>query len=749
MNLLLGKFSNINNIDLQNVINCYQNYFIFESNKSDTDTFLYLDTKILKKYLKKGLDIKHRKYIFLFLKDIIKDYKSKYKILKNIPNIIINDKIHNNLNNDLNIYDNKNLELIINISNKIIKKYNKISIKDKNIIKLSSNFYANIDLNRFYFTKIKDKIFKFNGIILNYKNIIKNKILTLLSINYNNKINKEHIINNTNKKILNLHTKCTLILTEFNNNIEWENIINKYLSNIKYKIINTKNHFKNIFNKDILNLDFLIININILSSIYYKKYFNKYENNKNDNYIAIINSIHDNLYNINIENELFNNLYIFQWNNIIYDNIQKIKNIDKNNFINYLTCNNIKYYLLNNNLDNITLNYIIKNNIRDNNNKNLDDSLLFEYDIDNFYYFFKNELLIKCQSEYVNIKYNFIDLTLSEYEKNIYNKLFDNDNDNIYKNSDKSIFFLECYKYIFENNTIDEIIIKIQLHYNNLINTENEKIIFLENLYKNKNIYKNNNNYKNLYFFDILIEKSNEDIDIIINDIKNNINLYNLKLHYCKSILENIDNIQCNCTICIDNVNKNNICILNCGHYFCNDCIIKYINQKNDNYECPICRDKFSINDIYCTYINDNNKNYGTKINKLIEIINSLLNKKILVVFQYDKIANTMKKILNLNNITNFDIFYKNKILKEKYIKIFELYEEKSILLCNYDDIINYNFVNIQEIILLDYPDDENIFIKFKNKLNEDIYVENKIINLNLLYIKDTFEEKFIDKYIK
>jgi len=742
MNLLLGKFSNINNIDLQNVINSYQNYFIFESNK--IDTLLYLDTKILKNYLKNGLDIKHRKYIFLFLKDIIKNTNNKYKILKNIPDIIINEKVYMY---DLTMNDIKNLELVINISNKIIKKYNKISIKDKNIIKLSNNFYANIDLSRFYFTKIKDKIFKFNGIILNYKNIIKNKILTLLSINYISKNNKENI---NNKKILNINTKCTLILTEYNNSIEWENIINKYLSNIKYKIINSKKNFKNIFNKDILNIDFLIININILSNIYYKKYFKKYENINNDNYTAVVNSIYDNLYNINIENELFNNLYIFNWNNIIYDNIQKIIDIDKNNLINYLTCNNIKYYLLNNNLDNKIFDYIIKNSITNIYTKKIDNDLLLDCDVNNFYYFFKKELLIKCEDESIKLEYNFFDLILSDLEKNVYNKLFENNN--IYKNSDKSIFFLEYFKYIFNYNTIDDIIIKINIYYDNLINNENEKIIFLENLYKNKDLYKDNNNYKNLYFFDVLIDKSNEDIEIIINDIKNNIILYKLKLQYCKNILTNLDDKNCNCAICIDNINTNNICILNCGHYFCNDCIIKYIYSKTDNYECSICRYKFNINNIYCTNISDNNINYGTKINKLIEIINNSSNKKIFVISQHCTIINKINEILNLNVIKNFDIFYKNKFLKEKYIKIFELYTEKSILLCNYDDIINYSFINIEEIIILDYHEEdnnENIFIKFKKKLIEDIYVQNKIININFLYIKNTFEENFIDKYIK
>jgi len=39
--------------------------------------------------------------------------------------------------------------------------------------------------------------------------------------------------------------------------------------------------------------------------------------------------------------------------------------------------------------------------------------------------------------------------------------------------------------------------------------------------------------------------------------------------------------------------------------------------------------------------------------------------------------------------------------------------------------------------------------LNLKKKLIEDIYVQNKIININFLYIKNTFEENFIDKYIK
>jgi hypothetical protein len=188
MNILLGKFNNTNDFNLGTIVNCYQDYFIFEV--KNNETYLYLDAKILKRYLKEGIDIKYRKYIFSFLKNFNNINNNYYKLLNNNEKITI-DK--NYFNNELisNI-DIENLELIINLSNKIIKNKNKFILFDKNIIKLDKNFYADINLSRFFYSK-KDKIYNYNGIILNYQNSYKNKLLSILSIIYLNKNNKYFI----------------------------------------------------------------------------------------------------------------------------------------------------------------------------------------------------------------------------------------------------------------------------------------------------------------------------------------------------------------------------------------------------------------------------------------------------------------------------------------------------------------------------------------------------------------------------
>ena len=63
MNILLN-ISNNTNLDF--IIDYCENYFNVEI--KDNNTYLYLNTKILKKYLKDGINIKYRKYIFAFLK---------------------------------------------------------------------------------------------------------------------------------------------------------------------------------------------------------------------------------------------------------------------------------------------------------------------------------------------------------------------------------------------------------------------------------------------------------------------------------------------------------------------------------------------------------------------------------------------------------------------------------------------------------------------------------------------------------
>ena len=739
MNILLWKFNN-NDLNLNLIINYYQDYFSFE--KKNNDTYLYLDSKILKKYLKKGLEIKYRKYIFLFLKSIKNINNIHYKLLDTVDKIIIEKNIYHYNCDLINNFDIDNLEIIINLSNKIILNKNKFSLTNNNIIKLDHNFYADINLSRFLFSK-KDTIYKFNGIIINYNNKLKNKSLSILSILYkNNKYSNDLF----NKEKIKINTRCTLILSNNNDIIIWKNIINKYFINNKTYIINFKKDIKNIKNIFILDLDFLIINTNFLYSKYFKNYFNKYSDNINIDYnISIINSVCDNIYNKNILNEYLKNFYIFKWNNIIFDDIELIKKIDKNNILNNLSTN-IKYYLLNNNLNDITSNYIINNSIDyyNSNNKLSNNNL----DLNNFYFFIKKELLISNKNIDINIIY--VPLTISKDEKNIFDTLFEDNNDR----KKMSLFLTNPLKYNFNKKNLETIYLINEKYYKVLIEKDNNKINNINNFFMNKKDNENYNSYINNYFnTNLFLEETENTINALIKNIEDNISQYNSKILYFKNIINEYSDKTYSCPICLENIEKENFCIINCGHYFCKNCISKYINEKENYYNCPNCRSHFSIDNVFIPIINENkivninsiNSINSTKINKINEIIDIHTNNKIIIVTQYrDNIK--IKEYL-CKNIDYYILFYKNNYLKEKNRESFINNNNKSILFCNYDDLLKYTFNNVNSIIFIDYLEINNIFSKIKKD-----YLEKNIDDINvifyLLYFKDTFEESIINKYI-
>jgi hypothetical protein len=735
--ILLGKFNNNN--DLKSIINCYQEYFVFKVKKNYT--LLYLNSKILLFFLRKGFDIKYRNFIFLFLKNNIKNDNSYYKFINKFNNKklenTINSKINKLFNN--NDYDIKNFENIINVCNRIINKSNIFKLIDKNIIKLDNNFYANTKLNRFSTSKNIFNTFKFDGIILN-NNIDKNRFHSLLSINHYNK-NYNIYSKNNSYNLKQIITKCSLILTEKQNINIWIDLINSCNCESKiYKII-TKKDLKNIYNNDLLNIDFLIINVNFINNNYFKNYYTKYkiEDNKLF-YNLIINSIYDNLFNKNILNEKFNNLYIFKWNNIIYDNIEKIENIDKNNFISYLGVNNIKYYLLNSNISNNTLDYIINNSIIDIKNK-IDNEFIYinniDIDYDNFYNFIKKELLIKDNKS--NINYNFVKVTLDNNELNLYNNLFDLDN------KYKSLFLNYSSDYNFNINTVDKLNNINEDYYNNLINNQYDKIEILNNFFKNKDEKDSYNNFINQYFNKNILNNNEINENILINKINNDINKYKLKIDYFKNIINNLDNNYI-CSICMEIIDeKTNLSIIDCGHIFCKNCLTKYIIQQHKKCNCPICRELFLLNNIYVPVDNNIDINKlllkGSKLNNLKNIIKNSNTNKIIIVTQY-------KENIKIKNIIEdsydfFNLFYKNNNLNNIKKEFFIKNDNKSLLLCNYFDIINYKFDNVNNFIFIDYPNiDElnDIFLKIENIYNNI----NNNINLYFLYSENTFEEKII-----
>ena len=42
------------------------------------------------------------------------------------------------------------------------------------------------------------------------------------------------------------------------------------------------------------------------------------------------------------------------------------------------------------------------------------------------------------------------------------------------------------------------------------------------------------------------------------------------------------------CSICLSMFNKNDMCLTNCDHFFCYECLFKWFDTLK--YECPLCR---------------------------------------------------------------------------------------------------------------------------------------------------------------
>ena len=165
MNLFLCDLNKNTNENLNELLSSYQDYFIFIKDKDKDNISLYLDVNNLKKHLINGIEIKYKKFIFLFLENINDLKKNKsYKFDMLFKTISFSKYI--NINIDFKKYfdenDNKNLEYILNLNKRCLENKNRISIKDKNIILLDKNFYVDLNYNRFYINNYENKKHIFN-----------------------------------------------------------------------------------------------------------------------------------------------------------------------------------------------------------------------------------------------------------------------------------------------------------------------------------------------------------------------------------------------------------------------------------------------------------------------------------------------------------------------------------------------------------------------------------------------------------
>lgn len=118
--------------------------------------------------------------------------------------------------------------------------------------------------------------------------------------------------------------------------------------------------------------------------------------------------------------------------------------------------------------------------------------------------------------------------------------------------------------------------------------------------------------------------------DRFLKDLNTFNNLNKFRLEELERIKEKFSQCSQTCDICLDTCNEP-VLLLNCMHFYCKKCIYQ-LNKHNSTNSmlCPKCKTSFIDSDKIIYYPNgDSNNNnlrklYGTKISKLIELIEQL-----------------------------------------------------------------------------------------------------------------------------
>ena len=614
----------------------------------------------------------------------------------------------------LSNFNNENSEDL----DKLIISYQEYFIFQRN--DYDTNLYLNIENLKQYLLQGKEiKYRKFKFLYLeNLINKKKNKNYNFNYIKINNKslnyINHDKILDNFDIKnikkiisIINYFQKSNLKLK--NNNIfKLDN--NLYADLKNYRFLNNR-YLKN-YKFDFKGRGFIVNNYSYLKNL-----------------IVILNCIH-NTKNNNKHNELLietkcnliitSKIKIELFLNVIKSINPEIKyleisNINHTKNIKYKDIQNLEYLFFNNNLLNNYFKYIDINfdiNIKDNifnsiieqsYNENYMDNkfnniFMFEWNnliIDNFSKLNKNDI---NYLRYIDVKnYNYINI-----ENHISDDILKDISVFLINNDDLDIYDFNNYKFIIKNDLLicNKNIIKNENH--NIINIEkNDESEIISKLNYNKNyeielakiFFKSNNRF-------LYKDNENNIKDIILNKKNNN--------KYIKNTINNKNNNNF-CCICMDRIDNSKFCILDCGHYFCKNCILMHkINEELNNYEnkCPVCRNKYNI--IYNVIQNENK--ISSLLNELEILLSKEKNKNIIIVAE----CNEILKYINDALIDKYEIEYykKNKnICKIKLVSI--NYLKKNII----------------------YDNEVFIFFTFSNKAF-DKYVE----------IKNLYNDFYIDK---
>lgn len=147
------------------------------------------------------------------------------------------------------------------------------------------------------------------------------------------------------------------------------------------------------------------------------------------------------------------------------------------------------------------------------------------------------------------------------------------------------------------------------------------------------------------------------------SELIDNINHYKYKIKEQEEIVANrkqayeylykkINDTNKECPVCMEEITDGvKYDVPECGHITCSECMGYWIQSHNS---CAICRKNINKEKMYTiTNIDQVKMKYSTKMDKLIEIVNSILNSndKVIIYTQFDNMIDKLVQTLNIEGI--------------------------------------------------------------------------------------------------
>ena len=271
----------------------------------------------------------------------------------------------------------------------------------------------------------------------------------------------------------------------------------------------------------------------------------------------------------------------------------------------------------------------------------------------------------------INIDTEF--LNMSSLERLIYDSALDNKDKKI--ELCNHIMVSEEHLNILGNEplTLEEIKEKMTLHYKNKIDRYEKRINNLE--------------------LEISSNNSTQDLMDKLQNYKNNLNDYKAKYNIFTQLEEKINDDD-TCPICLEELKDLTTSITPCGHIFCSGCLIKSNNTNHmSKNKCPMCRFNYRVEEIKSIKpsninTNKNEPQIGTKIERLLDYINTIINKnnkeKIIVFSQWDNMLKLVSKFLYTHNVNNIILNGSIHTISSK-IRNFKLDDSLNVVLMSSD----------------------------------------------------------------